>query len=156
MRRRRASRSKWAWFCLIFLLPGVILIVVSAVLFRIEWLYHTQAERAVGIVLESRDLGWTRYSTRHNYYVMYEYRPGLGLGIVRESHENIVRSPSNPPRPGDALTVFYLRSRPDYNRLSAGMRLGLPLMLLAVGLPLTVLGGIAEAVVIFDRWRKKR
>lgn len=161
MRRRRSFfqtvvHSRWPWFCLIFLVPGLILLGVSALMFRVEWQYHTSAEQTTGIVLgkwSTFEIGSRAIGTGSSvsYHIRYEFRPAFGG--PREDSDTVSQRYWDTLKRGNSLRVFYLPSHPNHSRLSRGMRVGFPLILLVVGGMFTLMGGLAEVGIVTDLWR---
>lgn len=162
MSRRRSFtqtvfHSRWPWFCLIFVVPGLVLLTVSILMLRTEWQYRSSAQTAPGVVLRkyrsvSRSSGSVgSFGSAVTYWVEYEYEPFLGRR--RQDRDDVGPGYWESLAPGGAVRVFYLPGRPGHSRLSRGMRVLAPGIIFVVGFLFTAMGGVAEVFVLTDLWR---
>lgn len=163
MPRRRSFfqtvvRSRWPWFCLIFVVPGLVLLTVSILMFQTEWQYRKNSQLAQGIVLRkyrSADRGTGATGTGGtvvSYWVEYEYEPFLGPR--RQDRDTVGPGYWETLDRGRPVRVYYLPNRPGHSRLSRGMRVAGPSIFLIVGAMFTLMGGMAEFFVLADLWHK--
>jgi hypothetical protein len=140
--------------------------VAGADLCWLEWQYHSAALQTRGTVLKKwksssgggsiLGTGGSRLSGPSGSVVSYtvRYRFHTAAGTAHEDEDDVGGPYWEKLKPGDSLQVFYLPKPLNHSRLWRGTRLGFPLCLLGVGVPMTSLGVLLEFLIVSDLRRK--